>query len=232
MLAAGVVTSAIILSGAAVPLAFVGGLVAWGARVAMALPRGPRAERIDPFRLGDPWRRHVQDATQAQRRFQQTVRSTRTGPLREALDDLAGRIDDGVRTCWRVAQQGNTLDDALTRMDMAGIRRELAELAAERGRYQDGQVPESLDQTFRSVDAQRAAGERLASVAKSTDDRLRLLNAQLDESVARAIELSVSAADVADLAPLTEEVNGIVGQLEALRQGLEEVGGASAAAAP
>ena len=46
-------------------------------------------------------------------------------------------------------------------------------------------------------------------------------------AVARAVELSVSADSVGDLAPLGADVDSLVGELESLRQGLEETGGAA-----
>ena len=50
------------------------------------------------------------------------------------------------------------------------------------------------------------------------------------EAVARAVELSVHADSVSDVAPLGADVDSLVGELEALRQGLEETGGAARAA--
>ena len=67
-------------------------------------------------------------------------------------------------------------------------------------------------------------------VIVDTRDRLRLLNAQMDEAVARAYELSVQASDVADLSGLGNEVDSLVLEMEALRQGLEEAGGQAATA--
>ena len=67
-------------------------------------------------------------------------------------------------------------------------------------------------------------------VILDTRDRLRLLNARLDEAVARAYELSVQASDVADLSGLGDDVDGLVLEMEALRQGLEEAGGQAATA--
>jgi hypothetical protein len=54
-----------------------------------------------------------------------------------------------------------------------------------------------------------------------------VINAQLDEAVARAVELSVGGHDVGDLRPLTDDVDNLVNELEALRQGLEETGDAA-----
>ncbi|MDQ1374673.1 MAG: hypothetical protein QOJ09_2011, partial [Actinomycetota bacterium] len=45
--------------------------------------------------------------------------------------------------------------------------------------------------------------------------------------VARAVELSVRANDVTDFSPLTDDVDNLVNELEALRQGMEESGGAA-----
>ena len=68
-------------------------------------------------------------------------------------------------------------------------------------------------------------------MAQDASDRLRVLNAQLDEAVARAVELSVQADDVSDISPLTDDVESLVGELESLRQGLEETQGTPGAEA-
>ena len=51
----------------------------------------------------------------------------------------------------------------------------------------------------------------------------------MDEAVARAVELSLSAGDAAELSGLGADVDQLVDDMEALRQGLEEVGSAAAA---
>ena len=52
-----------------------------------------------------------------------------------------------------------------------------------------------------------------------------MLNAQLDEAVARAVELSVNTTDVSALGPLSQDVESLVGELETLRQALDETRG-------
>jgi hypothetical protein len=59
-------------------------------------------------------------------------------------------------------------------------------------------------------------------VIRDTRDRLRLLNARMDESVARAIELSVKAEDVTELEGLGDNVGNLVTQLDAMRQALDD----------
>jgi hypothetical protein len=82
---------------------------------------------------------------------------------------------------------------------------------------------ESFDRTVDALRAQDASGERIRQVATDARGRLELLDARLDEAVARAIELSLSAGDVSELSGLGDDVETLVGDMEALRQGLEEV---------
>jgi hypothetical protein len=226
--------SAILLAGAGTaigiatglgPAAVALGALAWLARVALAVPRRPAGERIDPFSVGEPWRRFVSDAQQAQRKFDAVVARSRSGPIQERLQVIGRRIGDGVSECWRIARQGDALDGALSSLDVQGIERELAEVQEERrsgsGRG-DAKAEAALARTQAAIESQRASAQRLRSVAQDAANRLRLLNAQLDEAVARSVEVSLSAGDVSQLGPLTDDVEGVVGELESLRQALEE----------
>jgi len=100
---------------------------------------------------------------------------------------------------------------------------DLAQLQAERkAAHGDNDHAASLDRAIAAVKSQLVSAERIRSVAEDASDRLRVLDAQLDEAVARAVELSVKADDVGDISPLTNDVDSLVGELESLRQGLEE----------
>ncbi len=59
------------------------------------------------------------------------------------------------------------------------------------------------------------------AVVNDAQDRLRLLDARLDEAAARAVELSVEASDEGMLG-LSSDVDDVVTDMEALRQALEE----------
>src|SRR6476469_7224674 len=78
--------SAILLAGAGTAIGIATGLgpaavllggAAWLARVAFAVPRTPAGERVDPFAVGEPWRGFIQDAQQAQRKFETAVGRSR-----------------------------------------------------------------------------------------------------------------------------------------------------------
>ena len=233
--------SAVLLAGAGMSAAILGGLplvaaaavgvLAWGVRVAMAVPRTARGERIDPFTVGEPWRHFVTDALQARSRFEQTVARARAGPLRDTMVGLGERLDHGVRECWRIARQGDGLQAAIDQIDIDQVRQELAQVQEERRRAPADERG-SLERAEASLKSQLASGERIARVSRDAGSRLRELNAQMDEAVARAVELSVTAADGSDLAPLTDDVESLVTDLESLRLALDETASTSAGAPP
>jgi hypothetical protein len=213
ILLAGVGASAAILVGLPIAAIVGVGAAAWAARVAVAIPRDATdAQHVDPFALQDPWRTFVRNAQQARRKFDEAVHNARGGPLRDRLTEIGGRLDDAVSECWRVARQGQALTDARRQLDTNDAQRELASL--------DPALP-SQRQTAEALQAQLASAQRLETTTSDARDRLRLLDARMDEAVARAVELSVGGGDT-NLQGLGSDVDGLVGDMEALRQGLEE----------
>jgi hypothetical protein len=191
------------------------GALAWAARVALAVPRR-KGERIDPFALKDPWRAFTRDALQAQTRYRGAVRSAAEGPLRDRLAEIGDRIDDGVEECWRIAKRGAAMGDLVRQLDVGATRRELeAVQGSEAG----------SDGTVQALEAQLQSAERMQRVVAEAQNRLRLLNARLDEAVARAFELSANTTDAGQLGGLGSDVDGLVLEMEAMRQAMEEAGG-------
>ena len=131
--------SAFLVAGGGVALAILGGVpivgaaaigvVCWGGRVALALPRRPGEERIRPNLLSPPWRAFVTQALTAQARFQRAVRRTRPGPLRDHLDALGRRLADGVQESWRIARQGDALDRGRSELGVQQVRAQLDRLS-------------------------------------------------------------------------------------------------------
>jgi hypothetical protein len=153
------------------------------------------------------------------------------GPLRETLTDIGRRLDDGVEQVWATAQQGQTLRQARRRIDVDVVTRRLTDARAIAAKTQ-ADDPLSLDdtasRTVESLESQLASAKRLDDVTAQAEARLKLLQAQLDEAVARAAELGASsAADASQLAGVGDDVDHVVLEMEALRQALEETGGHS-----
>lgn len=196
------------------------GVLAWGARVLAAVPRDGRT-RIQAGALADPWRGYVSSAQESKARFDRVVADMGAGPLRERLHDLAGRLEDGIAESWRIARRGNEITDALGRLDTLQAQTELAQLRAQIGARPSGmhEATTAEAQTLQSLEAQLQAAERLQTVATDARDRLRALDARLDELVARAVEVSVGSGDSSILG---HDVDELVNELEALRVALDE----------
>ncbi|HEU5302376.1 MAG TPA: hypothetical protein VFW06_09105 [Acidimicrobiia bacterium] len=228
--------SAILLAGAGAAAAILGGLpllaalgvggVAGLVRIATLLPRSARGTRVDPMSIADPWRGFVREALDAQRRYRKAVSSANAGPLRDRLVEIGERIDAGVGEVWRVARRGDALVDAIANLDAPSAHRELEEAK----RTAEATPGPSADATVAALQSQVDSADRLTAVATDAKDRLRLLDARLDEAVARAVELSIQAEDVAQLGGLGGDVEALVGEMESLRVALEEAGGTAATA--
>lgn len=223
--------SAIIATGAGAALAIVVGLpllaplvaaAAWAGRVGLSLRRGPRSPEVDPVALSEPWRHHVLDAQDALKRFERTAAAMDAGPLRDTLSELGARLHDGVDDCWRIAERGHEITTAMRSLD---TQRAEAELAALRATHGSRPASPAIGSMMHSLEAQLASAARMASVARDADDRLRLLNARLDELCATAVEVSVGATGTQWL---SGEVDQVVAQLDALRLAVEEVNAAGA----
>ncbi len=212
--------------GAAAVGAVLGG-AAYGGRVLAAVPRDG-SPRIDPFAVDEPWRRFVSDALSARRRFDEAVRTMDRGPLRDRLDEIASRLDDGVDETWGVARRGHNLMAARRSIDAAAIDAELAQAEAIAAGSHDPRAA----QTVEALRAQRASADRMDRVIEDTVNTLRLLDARLDEAVTRAIELSSGSVDATHASAVDGEVDGIVGEMESLRAALEEAGAAGGSPSP
>jgi hypothetical protein len=170
---------------------------------------------IDPFRVGEPWRRLVQGAIKAQSRYRQTLASTAPGPMHDRLAEIGTHLDDAVSECWRIAQRGYELRHALDAMDIARSREQLAAIPADA-------TDADLVQRAAALSSRVNAYDRIAATTEQTEQELRLLVARLDETSARGAELSLTAGTTG-VEALDHEVSGVVDELESLRLAFDEL---------
>lgn len=187
-------------------------------RPAAARQGRSRKERVDPFTVAEPWRRLSQDALGAKRVFNEAVGRTRPGPLRDRLGDLGRRIDETVDEAWAAAKAGDAVARAYSRLDVPATRRRLDIARASGSSAGDAA-------TVAALESQMATAERLERTIVATEDRLRVLNARLDESVAQSIELSVGLYQPDAFSEIEGDVVSITDELEALRAALEDTSG-------
>ena len=188
------------------------GVAAYATRVAAAMER-KQASGVDLRALVEPWRSFVADAIDARQRYGRALETASSGPLRDRLGEIGRRLDDGVAESWRIARRGMALESALGQLeDPRAVEQRLEE--ARRGG--------ASEQLLQSLQAQLDSTRRIVGVAGGARQRLQLLDARLDEAVARAVELAVSSEDAGAIGGLGSDVDAVVGDMEALRQALEE----------
>ena len=142
------------------------------------------------------------------------VAAAKAGPLKDRLEEIGRSLDTGVASTWATAKQGQTLREARRRIDTNQVNQRLSTFRTS--------TDPNAERAVRSLEAQLASAARLDSVTSAAESKLRLMQAQLQESVARAAELSVRAGDIGDLAGLEDDITQIADQMEALRLALEE----------
>lgn len=162
--------------------------------------------RIDPFTLGDPWRRHVAAALSAKKRYDAIVRGLDAGPLRARLAEIGSQVDRAVHECWDIAKHGDALDDSIRSLDGAALRARLE-------RATDETTTESLRNQLASL-------ERVRTVRDEAAARLHVLQTRLGEIPSQAAEMRAGADHTAELGTAVDDV---VVQLQALTQAVGEL---------
>jgi hypothetical protein len=200
-----------------------------------------RRERIDPYAVPEPWRRFVQDAVVATTRFDEVVRRSAPGPLRDHMADVGARVAAGARECWTIAQHGAALDAAHEALDPVATSVAMRKIQDERRQYiassrpgtagsaapakpDDGRL-QAMDEAESSLATRLQSAKRIEEVTERVTERLRTLTSRLNEAVAGAVEVSLGASDAMVAGRVADDVDGVVHELASLRQAIEETDG-------
>jgi hypothetical protein len=175
-------------------------------------PRDPLAA-VDPSLVSPRYAPAVAAALDARRRFGTVLAGVRPGPSHDRLAASAARLDAGVVAVWAAADRATRVEATLAALDPERVTDEYKR--AKRGGA-DPELEAVLAQRFASV-------QRLLNALDDTDGRLRLLDARLGAAVAAAAEVALGAAGGSDADALDAELDGVVGELDALRVALDEL---------
>lgn len=216
LLGAGLAVGAALL-GVPVVAAVALGLVVYGGTVVAAMPKGKaRVAAPDPFSISEPWRQFVQAALRSRRQLTDTVRTVRPGPLRDRLEGIAKRLEEGLEESYEIATRGDEIDAMVASLDPTRLRSRLDTLRA-----RSATTPsEDLTSAVASLESQLASADRLKALSASTADRLRLTQARLDELVSRAAEVAVGSSDTTTY---ESDVDQLVLELEAVHLAMQEL---------
>jgi hypothetical protein len=179
-------------------------------------PADPLAA-VDPALVSAAYRAPVEDALRARRQFAELVAGVASGPLRDRLDELGGRVDAGVLAVWGTATHAMELERVLATLDPERVTDQLKRARRDGA---DPAVVEPLAARFASV-------QRLLNALDEMRRGLPLLEARLGTAVARTAELTLTspaASAPAALDALSAELDGVTLELHALTAATHELG--------
>ncbi len=176
-------------------------------------PEDPVAQ-VDPAAVSPRFADAVAGALDARRRYAEVLAGVRPGPVREQLVASGARLDTGVLAVWDIAQRATQVERTLGELDPDRVTHEYKQ-AKRTGASPD--LEAALAQRFGSV-------QRLLNTLDDTRERLRLLDARLGAAVASAAEVALGAAGAGGADTLGAELDNTVGELDALRSALHELG--------
>ncbi|HEX5365692.1 MAG TPA: hypothetical protein VFW63_03375 [Acidimicrobiales bacterium] len=169
-----------------------------------------RLAQVDPALVSPRFAGAVAGALDARRRYADVVAGVADGPVRDRLAEAGARVDAGVAGVWEIARRATQVEATLAALDPERVTDEYKRARREGA---DPELETALAQRFASV-------QRLLNALDDTEARLRQLDAGLGAAVAGAAEVALG---VTPPERLGAELDGVVGELGALRGALDEL---------
>jgi hypothetical protein len=197
----------------------------------------PKPAQLDPWSVPEPWRQLLQEADNAQSRFNNAVKDWPPGPIRERLTDMQPRLWANVGDIGTIARRGAALSAWVSGVPATGrptstqLAEQLRQTEAERQRLAGRSTSRdaSLARTEEAIAAQIRAMHNASEAESVVLDRLRVVVARLDETVTSLLVLGAGGGEAqADSA--TASLDEINDEITALLRGLAEATGTSSAA--
>jgi hypothetical protein len=173
-------------------------------------PEDPLAQ-VSPSSVSPRFRGAVAAALDARRCYADLVAGMRDGPSRDRLAALQAQVDSAVLAAWDTARRAGDIERTLATLEPDRVTAEYKQARRTSG---DDELEAALAQRFASV-------QRLLNTLDDTDERLQLLDARLGAAVAAAAEVAVGTAPPDQVGA---ELESVVGDLEALRSALHDLG--------
>lgn len=170
------------------------------------------------------WRAAVELALEHRRRFRELRDLIPPGPVKDRVDALAGRVDEGVLAVWDLVQRGAVAERVLATIDPGDATAQLKE-ARRRLAAAEDRGADTVD-LGRRVEAEAARHQAAQRVWNEVDDlgaRLDAIDVRLGAVVAHAAELTAGASGPDRLDRAVADLDGAVDSLAATRAALAEL---------
>lgn len=180
-------------------------------------PPPPPADPVGALDLGAVPARlvgAVEQAVDAYRRWQQVTGTVAPGPLADRLQQLGVQVQAGVLELYGTAARVGEVERILQALDPDGAT---AAYKAARRQASVGQAPPEME----ALEARFASVQRMMNLVADAEEQLRGIDARLLAAVARGAEVAITAdADAGGLTRLGADLDGVIGQLGAVRSAL------------
>lgn len=164
---------------------------------------------IDPFAVGEPWRRFVQSALATEKRFNEALRASSPGPVQDRLLSVQPSVRTGVEECWQAARQAQEVSQARLKLDGWVLKT----------RY-DRLVSEGNHDAAASTAAQLDSLKRLDGLIAEAKAALEAQTAKLALAVTTASEMNVANSRPDEATQVQSSLEQVADELEALRRAL------------
>lgn len=177
---------------------------------------GPEAPRIEPRSDEARWIRRAEDAADD---FDSLSRSLDPGPLAEQVASMSDGVDETLETLRRLAGRASTTAQAMRRIDVEGLADERRQLQ----RLRRGAGGDDVEKSLASLERQQEVYNRLSTARAKLIAQLTAGAHGLEELVARVVELTATADDLASLPELGGgTLDELTDRLEGIRRGVVE----------
>lgn len=176
----------------------------------------PEPPRIEPRSDEASWVRRAEDAADD---FDSLSRSLDPGPLAEQVASMADGVDETLETLRRLAGRASTTTQAMRRIDVEGLADERRQLQ----RLRRGAGGDDVEKSLASLERQQEVYNRLSTARAKLIAQLTAGAHGLEELVARVVELTATADDLAALPELGGgTLDELTDRLEGIRRGVVE----------
>lgn len=182
---------------------------------------------LDLTSLEPGWRAAVEETIASRARLEALVATCAPGPLRDRLAHITDRVDAGVQAAAEIAFRAQAASRTVASLDLDTVTAKLKDARRRLDALpQDAPGRPTAEFEVQALADQHAALSSLANDVDGAQERLRLLDLRLDAAVARAAQLVLRPDALDAIGGIEADLDGVVGELNALRAGFDDLGAA------
>ncbi|MCC5952026.1 MAG: RDD family protein, partial [Acidimicrobiia bacterium] len=156
--------------------------------------------------LPEPWATLVGEATAASARFEQTAAAAADGPVKDRLERVRAQVQACVADCERLARRGAKVAGLAAAVDLAAVEKRAQAAEADAAARPQDRDAEALAAAVRN---EANSAHHLTELVGTSERRLRLAVAQLNDAVNQSAQVVFEASNSARFDHLVDEFTAL-----------------------